>query len=171
MSDRTGVITFKGNGMTLVGDEVAVGQDAPNCTLTGAGMADVELSSFKGSVVILSVVPSLDTPVCDIQTKRLNQDVASLGDGVKLVTVSLDLPFAQARWCGASDASHVVVLSDYKARQFGEAWGLLIKELGLLTRAVYVVDGQGTVQYAQVVAEVTTEPDYDAALEAAKKLL
>lgn len=171
MSERTGVITFKGGGMTLVGDEVAVGQDAPNCTLTGGGLAEVELSSFKGSVVILSVVPSLDTPVCDTQTKRLNEDVAALGDGVKLVTVSLDLPFAQARWCGASDASNVTVLSDYKGRQFGEAWGLLIKELGLLTRAVYVVDAGGTVRYAQVVGEVTEEPDYAAALDAAKSLL
>jgi len=171
MSERTGVITFKGNGFTLIGDEVTVGQDAPNCTLKGDGLADVELSSFTGSVVILSVVPSLDTPVCDIQTKRLSQEVASLGEKVKFVTVSLDLPFAQARWCGASDASNVVVLSDYKDRQFGEAWGLLIKELGLLTRAVYVVDGQGTVQYSQVVPEVTDEPDYDAALDAAKKLL
>ncbi len=171
MGERTGVITFKGGGLTLVGDEVAVGQDAPNATRTGEGLADVELSSFKGQAVILSVVPSLDTPVCDIQTKRFNEEVGSVGDAVKLVTVSLDLPFAQARWCGASDASNVVTLSDYKHRQFGERWGLLIKELGLLTRAVYVVDQNGTVQHAEVVSEVTTEPDYAAALTAAKALL
>lgn len=170
MSERNDAITFKGNPVTLVGNEVKVGQEAPNFTVTGNDMSAVDLTSYRGKVVILSVVPSLDTPICDLQTKRFNEEAGQLGDKAAVLTVSLDLPFAQKRWCGAADAKNVVALSDYKDRSFGSAFGLYIKELGLLARAVYVIDQAGIVKYAQLVKEVTEHPDYDAALAAAKAL-
>ncbi len=171
MSERSGAITFKGNPMTLVGDEVNVGVTAPDFTAVGNDMKPVSLSDYKGKVVVLVSVPSLDTPVCDIETKRFNEEAGKLGDKVALLTVSLDLPFAQKRWCGAADAKNVVTVSDYKDRQFGQSWGLYIKELGLLARAVYVIDTQGVIKYAELVSEVTTEPNYDAAISAAKVLV
>jgi len=170
MSERTDAITFKGNPMTLVGNEVTVGQEAPNFTAVGNDLSDVQLSSYKGKVVILSAIPSLDTPVCDIQTKRFNEDVGKLSGNVVLLTLSMDLPFAQKRWCAAAEAKNVVTLSDYKQRSFGSAFGLYIKELGLLARAVYVIDSSGVVKYAQLVKEVTEQPNYEAALDVAKAL-
>jgi thiol peroxidase len=120
---------------------------------------------------VISVVPSLDTPVCDMQTRKFNEAAGSLGDNVAVLTVSMDLPFAQARWCGAAGVEKVVTLSDHRNAAFGESAGLLIKELRLLARAVFVADQQGVIQYRQLVKEVTEEPDYKAALEAAKKLV
>jgi thiol peroxidase len=171
MSERTGVITFKGNGMTLLGDEVKVAADAPNVTLKGAGLKDVELSSFKGKPAIVISVPSLDTPVCDTEARRFAEEVGKLADKAALVIVSMDLPMAQARWCGAAGIENAVCLSDYKDHSFGTAYGVRIKELGLLARAVWVVDKNGDVQYTQIVGEVTKEPNYDAALDALKKLV
>jgi len=171
MAERTGVVTMKGNPITLVGNEVKVGADAPNATVTGAGLKDIELSSFKGKVVIVSVVPSLDTGICDIQTKRFNKEAGELGGKVVVLTVSMDLPMAQARWCGAADAKNITTVSDYKHRQFGERWGVHMKENGLLARAVYVVGADGKVAYAQLVKEITTEPDYAPVIAAAKKLV
>ncbi|MAG17526.1 MAG: lipid hydroperoxide peroxidase [Phycisphaerae bacterium] len=167
MPDRTGVITFKGGPLTLEGDAVNVGDKAPDATLAANDLSEKKLSDYCGKVCIVSVVPSLDTPVCDTQSRKFNGHAGEL-DNVAVLTISADLPFAQARWCGAADATHVEVLSDYKTGEFGKAWGLRIKELGLLTRAVYVVNGEGTVTYEQIVPEVTEEPDYDAALAAAR---
>ena len=167
MPDRTGVITFKGEPLTLEGDAVKVGGKAPDATLAANDLSEKKLSDYCGKVCIVSVVPSLDTPVCDTQSRKFNGHAGEL-DNVTVLTISADLPFAQARWCGAADARHVEVLSDYKTGEFGKAWGLRIKELGLLTRAVYVVNGEGTVTYEQIVPEVTEEPDYDAALAAAR---
>jgi len=169
MNERTGVITFKGNGMTLVGNAVAVGQAAPDATMTANDMSTVKISDYAGKVLIISAVPSLDTPVCDTQTRRFNDEAGKLGDGVAVLTVSLDLPFAQRRWCGAAGATHVKVVSDYKERAFGNAFGLLIKELCLLSRAVIVVDRSGKIAHMEIVKEVTQEPDYAAALAAAAK--
>lgn len=171
MSERAGAITFKGNPMTLVGPEVKTGAAAPGFTAIGNDMKPVELKNYKGKVVILSSVPSLDTPVCDIETKRFNQEAGKLGDKVAVLTISMDLPFAQRRWCGASDVKNLTTLSDFKDRQFAQAWGLYIKELGLLARAVYVIDKEGKVQHAQLVPEIAQEPNYDAVIEAAKKLV
>lgn len=167
MSERTGAITFKASPLTLVGNEVKTGQTAPDFTAAGNDLSPVELSSFRGKVVIISAVPSLDTPVCDMQTRRFNQEVGKLGGGVALLTISVDLPFAQARWCGAADAKIVTTVSDYKDHAFGQAYGLDIKELGLLARAVLVIDKQGVITHYELVGEVTQEPDYDAALAAA----
>lgn len=169
---RTGIITFKGNPMTLEGDDLAVGSSAPAFTLHYAdgGLQALTLEDVKGKPTIISVVPSLDTAVCAVQTKKFNEELASLGDKVNAVTVSRDLPFAQARFCGAEDVS-MRTASDYQTHQFGSDFGLTIEELKLLTRAVIVLDPQGTVAYKEIVSEVTDEPDYGAAMAALRMLV
>jgi thioredoxin-dependent peroxiredoxin len=170
MAERTGLVTLKGNPLTLVGNEVKVGQPAPDATITANDLSDVQLSSLlKGKRTIISVVPSLDTPVCDLQTKRFNKEAASLGDDVQIITVSMDLPFAQKRWCGATGSDKIKVFSDHRQASFGNAFGVLIKNLQLLARSIFIVDENGKVQYTQIVKEVASEPDYDAALQALKK--
>jgi thiol peroxidase len=164
--ERKGVITFKGNPLTLVGPELKVGDTAPDFTAVDAGLKPVKLSDFKGQTVIISAVPSLDTPVCEIQTKKFNQEAGSLS--AKVLTISLDLPFAQKRFCDAFQIQNVLLLSDYQSRQFGQAYGLLIKELSLLARAVFVIGGDGKIQYIEIVKEVTQEPNYKTALEKVK---
>lgn len=170
MADRSGKVTFKGSPLTLSGSgEVAVGQPAPDATVSKSLMDDVKISDYKGKKVVLNVVPSLDTGVCSTQTARFNQEAASLGNDVVILTISRDLPVAQARWCQANSAEAIVPLSDYKHRDFGDKYGLELKELGLLARAVIVLDPQGTVVYEQLVPEVATEPDYEAVLQALAK--
>ena len=171
MEERENAITMKGNPLTLVGSAVKVGQAAPDFSVVANDLSEVKLSDYKGKVLILSVVPSLDTGICDIQTRRFNEAAGQLGDDIVILTISMDLPFAQARWCGAAGVEQVKTVSDYQQADFGIKYGLLIKGLRLLARAVLVVDANGIVQYEQLVPEVTTEPDYDAALNAAKKLL
>jgi thiol peroxidase len=170
MQEREGAVTFKGSPLTLIGDEIKVGQDAPNVTLVANDLSAVELASYRGRVCVVSSVPSLDTPVCDVETRRFNQEAAALGENVAVLTVSMDLPFAQARWCGAAGVERVTTLSDHLDASFGTAYGVLIKGLRLLARAIFVVDKDGDVQYVQVVDELTNEPDYDAVIEAVKKL-
>ena len=171
MSERTGVATFQGNPLTLVGPEIKIGDTAPNFTLTANDLSPATLGDYKDKVVIIASVPSLDTPVCDMETRRFNTEAAALGDDVAILAVSMDLPFAQARWCGAAGVEAVQTLSDHKDASFGLGWGALIKELRLLTRAVFVVGKDGKVAYVQYLSEITEEPDYDAALEAARKLV
>lgn len=170
---RTGVITFKGAPLTLAGDEVKAGQPAPDFTLHffDGGMKTITLADVKGKPTILSVVPSLDTGVCAIQTKKFNEGLGKLGDKVNAVTVSMDLPFAMNRFCGAEDIKNLRVGSDYQDRNFGKGWGTLIEELKIECRAVFVLDKDGKVTYAQYVPEVTTEPDYDSAISALQKQL
>jgi thiol peroxidase len=155
----------------LLGTELKVGDTAPDVTVLANDLSPVKLSSYKGKVCVISIVPSLDTPVCDMQTRKFNQEAGSLNDNVAILTMSMDLPFAQARWCGAAGVDKVVILSDHRDAGFGKAFGVLIKELRLLARAVFVVDKEGTIQYIQLVKEVTEEPDYSAVLEAVKKLV
>lgn len=162
-------ITFKGNQLTILGNEIKEGQSAPDFRLVGKDMADVTLDNFKGKVLILSVVPSLDTPTCSIQTKRFDQEATSLSKDTVILTVSMDLPFAQARWCGAQEVENVVTASDYKYRSFGETYGTLIKEMGLLTRAVFVVGKDGKIKHVDYVPSISDEPDYTAALQKAKE--
>ena len=171
MQERSGVITMGGNPVTLTGTEIKVGDSAPDVEVLGNDLGPVKLSSYKGKVCVVSVVPSLDTPVCDIQTRRFNEAAGNLGENVAMLTISMDLPFAQARWCGAAGVDKVVTLSDHRDAAFGEAYGLLIKELRLLARAIFVVDPGGTVRYFQLVKEIGEEPNYDDALEAVKKLV
>ena len=168
-AERTGVITFKGNALTLIGPEIRVGDQAPDFQVVAQDLSTAKFSDTKGKKVLLNIVPSLDTPVCDAQTRRFNEEAAKL-PGVEIWTISMDLPFAQKRWCGAAGIDRVKVLSDYRDAGFGHAFGCLIKELRLLARAVFVVDASGTVQYVEYVKEVTTHPNYDTALAAVRKL-
>jgi thioredoxin-dependent peroxiredoxin len=171
MLERPGAVTFQGNPLTLLGKEVKAGDKAPAFQALDNGLSPVGLDAYQGKVVIISSVPSLDTPVCDLETRRFNEEAANLGKDVVILTVSMDLPFAQARWCGAAGVKNLTTLSDHKDAGFGSAYGLLIKELRLLARAVLVVDRKGDVRYVELVKEVTHEPDYDAALNAAKACL
>jgi len=170
MQERKGLVTMKGNPLTLVGNEVKVGDVMPDCELVGKEMAPVKLSSFRGKVCIISSFPSLDTSVCDMMTRRFNEEAVALGSDVVVLAISMDLPFAQDRWCIAADVKNVNMFSDHHTASFGQAFGVLIKELRLLARAVFVVDRKGIVRYTQIVDELTDEPDYEAVLEAVKKL-
>ena len=167
--ERAGAVTMRGNPMTLVGPEIKVGQKAPSFTLVDKAMRPATLDQFKGKVKIISAVPSLDTPVCDMETRRFNEEAGKLPGDVQVLTVSLDLPFAQARWCGAAGVDKVTTLSDYRSAEFGKNYGALIKELHLLARAVFVVDKNDNVQYVEYVKEVANQPNYEAVLAAAKK--
>ena len=171
MNERTGMITMRGNPLTLIGKEIKPGEPAPDFESLNNELKPVRLSSFRGKVVVISAVPSLDTPVCDMETRRFNSEAAKLSDDIVILTISMDLPFAQKRWCGAAGVDKVVTLSDHREAEFGKAYGVLIKELRLLARAVFVVDAEGAVRYVQLVKEVAEEPDYDAVISAAKKLV
>lgn len=168
MSERTGIITFKGNPKTLTGKAVKVGDKAPNFKAVGNDLSEVTLEQFKGKTVVITSVPSLDTGVCDAQGKRFNDEATKLGDDVQVLIISEDLPFAQKRWCGASNATAVKTISDYKDRDFAANYGLYIKELGLLTRSVIVIGKDGNVKHCEIVPEVTDHPNYDAAIAAVK---
>lgn len=160
-------VTFKGNPVTLLGNEVKVGDKAPDFKVLANDLSEVTLADTKGQVRILSVVPSIDTGVCDAQTRRFNEEASKL-DNVKILTISMDLPFAQKRWCGANGIENVQLLSDHRDASFGQAYGVLIKELRLLARAVFVVDSNDNVTYVEYVSEATNHPNYEAAIEAAK---
>jgi thiol peroxidase len=170
MQERTGLVTMKGGPLTLLGPALRVGERAPEFTALGNDLVPVALSSFRGKKVLISSVPSLDTPVCDLQTRRFNAEAQKLGPDVPILTISMDLPFAQARWCGAAGVGNVRTLSDHHDASFGTAFGLLIKELRLLARAVLILDREGIVRYVQLVKEVGQEPDYDDALRALAKV-
>ena len=169
MPERKGAVTFKGSPLTLVGKEVRVGDKAPDFACVANDLSPATLKSLAGKTLVIASVPSLDTPVCDRETHRFNEEAASLGENVRIVTISMDLPFAQKRWCGAAGVDRVVTLSDHRDASFGTNWGVLIKELRLLARAVFVVDAGGMVRHAQVVKEMTQEPDYAAALDAVRR--
>ncbi|KPJ48659.1 MAG: redoxin [candidate division Zixibacteria bacterium DG_27] len=170
MKERTGIVTVEGKPLTLVGEEVRLGDKAPNFTVLDNDLTPVEFASYRGKVCVISSVPSLDTPVCDAETRRFNQEAGRLGSDVVILTISMDLPFAQKRWCGAAGVDKVQTLSDHREASFGTAYGVLIKELRLLARAVFVVDREGSIQYIQLVEELTKEPDYKAVLDAVRKL-
>jgi len=169
-AERRGVVTFKGNPLTLVGHQLKAGDPAPEFQVLSQELSPVKLSDSKGKVRLISVVPSLDTPVCDAQTRRFNQEAAKLPSSVEILTISMDLPFAQKGWCGSAWIDRVKVLSDHRETSFGQAFGCLVKELRLLARAVFVVDGQGVVRYVEYVPEVTSHPNYDAGLSATRQL-
>lgn len=162
-------ITFMGNPLTVAGNQLAVGDKAPEFTTVNTELAPVSLKDLQG-VKVFSVVPSIDTGVCQVQTKKFNEAVDKL-DGITLATISLDLPFAQGRWCGAEGLENSLILSDYQDRDFATKYALLIDQLKLLARAVIVLDKDNTIKYVEYVSEVTNEPNYDAALEVAKSLI
>ena len=164
-------VTLKGNPINLGGSEVKPGDDAPDFTAVDTSLQPARLSDAKGKVIILSSVPSLDTAVCDTETRRFNQEAAGLGENIEVWTISMDLPFAQKRWCGAAGVDRVKALSDFRDRSFGQGYGVQIQNgplEGVNARAVFVVGGDGKVKHVEYVKEIASEPDYDAALRAAK---
>ncbi|WP_046176681.1 thiol peroxidase [Domibacillus indicus] len=160
-------VTFKGNPMTLIGSEVKVGDKAPDFTVLANDLSPVTLADTSGKVRLISVVPSIDTGVCDAQTRRFNEEAAKL-DNVEVLTISADLPFAQKRWCAAAGLENVKTLSDHRDFSFAERYGVGMEELRLLARSVFVIDSNDTVTYVEYVGEGTDHPNYDAAIEAAK---
>lgn len=171
MGERPNAVFMHSNPLTLTGDEPQLGAKAPDFTALANDLSAKTLSDYEGKVIIISSVPSLDTPVCELQTKRFNTEAEKLGDNVVILTVSMDLPFAQARWCGAQGVEKLITLSDHKEASFGENYGLLIKELRLLARAVLIIDQKGTLVYRQLVQEISQEPNYEEVLEALKKVV
>ena len=163
-------VTFINKPVTLIGNEIKVGDQAPNFTVTANDLSAVTLNDLAGKIRLFSVVPSLDTGVCDQQTRKFNEAAAELGDDVAIYTVSMDLPFAQKRWCGAAGIDKLVTVSDHREASFGEAYGVHMKELRLLARSIFVVDESGKVAYVEYVPEGTNHPNYEAALEAVKAL-
>ena len=163
-------VTMEGAPLHLEGSRPRVGEKAPDFTVLTNDLKPRTLGEYEGGILVLLSVPSLDTPVCDMEVRRFNTAAANLSDKVRIAAVSCDLPFAQARWCGAAGVQAVESLSDYKDVDFGKNYGVLIQELRLLARAIFVVAPDGTLAYSQLVPEVTNEPDYDAVLEAVKKL-
>lgn len=170
MEERKGAVTFQGGPLTLVGGELKVGDNAPDFEVLDNELSFVKLSELKGKTVVLVSVPSLDTPVCDTEVRRFNEEAAGLGGDVQVLVISTDLPFAQARWCGAAGIENVMTVSDHRDVSFGQGYGVLIKELRLLARSVFVVDKEGVISYIQLVPEITEEPDYAAVLKAVKEL-
>ncbi|MCW8128988.1 MAG: thiol peroxidase [Planctomycetota bacterium] len=166
--ERSGAVTFKGGPLTLVGPEIKVGDAAPDFKVIDGGLAEVTLKSSAGKVRLISVVPSLDTPVCDAQTRKFNEAAANLPGKVAVLTLSLDLPFAQKRFCTTAGIDKLQVLSDHRSKSFGEAYGVLIKELQIHSRAIFVVGADDKVKYVEYVKEVTEHPNYEKALNAAK---
>ncbi len=170
-TERVGGVTFKGQPLIVIGKELKPGDRAPDFRLLDNDLREVTLADSTGKVRLISVVPSLDTSICDLQTRRFNQEAASFGPDVVVLTVSADLPFAQKRWCGAAGVDRVQTLSDHRDMNFGDAYGTHIKELRLEQRAVFVVDREGIVRYAEYVPEVAQHPNYDAALAAVREVV
>jgi len=171
MQEHDGIVTMKGNPITLMGTELQVGDKAPDFVAIDNDLNPVSFDSFRGKVCIVSSVPSLDTPVCDMETRRFNDEAGRLDDNVEILTISMDLPFAQKRWCGAAGVDKVQTLSDHRDAAFGQGYGVLIKGFRLLARAVFVVDKEGTIRYRELVKEIASEPDYDSVLTAVKELV
>jgi thiol peroxidase len=170
-SERSGGVTIKGNPLTLIGEPVAVGAQAPDAMLVNLEQKPVKLSDYDGKVRLVSVIPSLDTGICDAQTRRFNEEAARLGDDVVVITISAEHPFNQKRWCGAAGIENLQVLSDHQDMSFGKAYGTYIKEWRLEQRSIFVIDRDDTIRYIEYVPEIAQFPDYDAALAAVEELM
>lgn len=168
--ERPGATTLRGKPLTLVGPELKVGDKAPDFEVVDTALKPVTLADTGARIRIFSVVPSLDTPICDMQTKRFNDEAAKMPE-VGVYTISMDLPFAQKRWCGAFGVDHVNMLSDHKSASFGQAYGTLIKELRIESRAIFVLDKDNTIRHVEYVKEVADHPNYDAVLTAVQALM
>ncbi len=168
-TERVNTVHMQGKPLTLLGEEIVVGGKAPTVQLTDQKLKPVEFSHIPGKTCIISSVPSLDTSVCDKQTRYFNRAASKL-DNTEVVTISMDLPFAQKRWCESSGLDSITTYSDYREKSFGKAYGLLIKELCLLSRAVFIIDKEGIVRYKQYVSEITEQPDYDDVIEAVRQV-
>lgn len=164
MTERKGIVTFRGNPLTLIGPDLNIGDPAPDFRLLDSDLKEYSLSDFRGQVKVVSVTPSLDTPVCDVQARRFNEEATKLGSDHVVLNVSMDLPFAIRRFCTVAGIERVVALSDHRDASFGIAYGVLIKELRLLARAVFVIDRDDSIRYREIVPEISDLPDFDAAL-------
>lgn len=171
LPQKKGLVSAKGKPLTLLGPELRVGDKAPEFQVVDNNLTPVKLSDFKGKVVLLSVTPSVDTGICDLQAKRFNKMATEVSGDVVILNISVDLPFALARWCGATGSDKIKTLSDYQDWNFGLQYGLLIKENRLLARSVWIIDKSGVIQYIQIVPELPTEPNYDDAFKALKKII
>ena len=169
--ERKGVVTVSGNTVTLVGPELKVGDKAPTFIVLDKDLKEVSLKDFTGKIKLISVTPSLDTPVCDIQARRFNQTAAALPDDVIVLNISMDLPFAIARFCTNAGIDKIKVLSDHKYASFGNAYGVLIKELRLLARSIFIIDRDEIIKYIEIVHEITSHPDYEKAIEMVKRII
>ncbi len=169
--ERKGIVTMHGNPVTLIGPELKVGDKAPDFVVLDQDMREVKKSDFANKIKVISVTPSLDTPVCDMQAHKFEDEATSLPDDVVVLNISMDLPFAIKRFCTSGNIKKVIALSDHRDASFGSNWGVLIKELRLLTRAVFIVDKDDSIRYVQIVPEATHQPDYDAALNVLKSLI
>ncbi len=163
--ERKGKVTFQGTPLTLVGTELKLGDQAPDFTLLDNELNEVRLKDFKGKTKVISVTPSLDTPVCDMQARRFNEEAAKLPEDIVVLNVSMDLPFAISRFCTTAGIDKVKTLSDHRDASFGTVYGLLIKELRLLTRSIIIIDKEDVIKYLEIVSEVTDQPDYDKAIK------
>ena len=171
MDERSGIITSRGNPLTLLGKEIKVGDQAPDFQVLDNDLKPVSLSTYSGKTILISSVPSLDTSVCDMETRRFNEEAGKLGDDVIILTISMDLPFAQKRWCGAAGVDRVITLSDHREADFGKNYGVLIKELRLLARAVFLLNKDNVIKYVEIIPEISKEPNYEAAIEAIRQNL
>jgi thiol peroxidase len=171
LEERQAAIMFKGKPLTLIGPEIKPDDAAPDFSVLDSNLTEVEFKEFKQRACLISVVPSLDTPVCDMQTRKFNQEAANLPDEVVLLTISMDLPFAQRRFCSLAGIDRIKVFSDHREASFGKAYGILIKELRLLGRGIFIADEQGIIRYVEYVRELTDHPDYNAALAALRGIL
>ena len=171
MEKRKGLVSMKGNSLTLLGRELKIGDKAPDFSVLNKDLQPVTNSILNGKTTIILTVPSLDTPVCDMEVRKFNKEAASLSSDVQILVISMDLPFAQSRWCGNAGVDKVMTLSDFNTASFGSNWGVLIKEVRLLARAVFIVDKYGKIAYTQFVRELTNEPDYESVLKAARELV
>lgn len=169
--ERKGIVTIMGNPLTLLGPKLEVGSKAPDFTVVDADLKEVTLGDFSGKVKVISVTPSLDTPVCDFQARRFNQEASQLPGDVAILNISMDLPFAIARYCAGAGIDKLKAFSDHRDASFGNAYGVLIKELRLLARSLFIIDKDGVIRYIEIVPEVTHAPDYDKALNALKEIL
>ena len=169
VNETVGLVVAGGKQITLMGKQVYVGEQAPDFKVVNDRFAPITLTDFENKTVLISVVPSLDTGVCSLQTKRFNEEVANLPEDVAILTISNDLPFAQKRFCSTEGVESLKVLSDSVWRDFGAKYGLMIKDMGLLSRAIFVIDNTGKISYKELVADISTHPDYDAALNAVKE--
>lgn len=169
--ERYGIVKFKGNPLTLVGNELGIGDSAPDFVVLDGDLKEIGLKDFSGKIKIISVTPSLDTPDCDMQARRFNQEAANLPEDVVVLNISMDLPFAISRFCTVAGIDKVKAFSDHRDASFGRAYGVLIKELRLLTRAIFIIDRDNLIRYIEIVPEITDQPDYDRAIKEVKRLI
>jgi thiol peroxidase len=168
--ERTGIVTIHGNPLTLIGPDLKAGDKAPDFTVLDSDLKEVRLKDFEGKIKVISVTPSLDTPVCDIQARRFNQEAANFSGDVAVLNISMDLPFAIARFCSAAGIDRVKTLSDHRAAAFGSAYGVLIKELRLLARSIFIIDRDNVIRLKEIVPEVSNHPDYEGVVNLIKKM-